>query len=916
MDGVTNRALPKVEISIKNTNFKTSTNALGTFQIKGEIPPGNQFLILKKTGFTIVRLPILLENAKEVNIPLIPLETDFTDERQQIATIALGDDDLNNEEDRGDYSISGLLAASKDIFLKAAAYDFSSTFFRPRGLDSRYGNVLINGIKMNKLYDGRPQWGDWGGLNDAQRNRTFTMGLDANDYTFGNLAGTTNINMRASQYQRGGKISYAAASRTYTGRIMATYNSGLGLNGWAYSISLGRRFGKSGYVEGTPYDANSLFIAVEKKIDSAHSLSFSAIYTPNRRGRGTALTQEVIDLKGNDYNPSWGYQDGEMRSSRVRGIKEPILMGNHFWKLSDNIEINTNIAYQFGTIANSRLDNGGTRLVLSSDGQESYLGGARNPLPNYYQNLSSYFLRDKNPSAAGYQLAYTAEQAFLNDGQLDWDALYAANQLSSAQGGNSVYALQEDVVRENRLSGNILLRTKINANINTQSGLKFIRSKSQNFARIRDLLGGTGFLDIDSFAENDISFPGNKAQSNLRNRNRIVGEDDHYKYDYDLDASIISVFGQAQFRYDHWDGFLSGKLGSTSYQRTGNYENGYFPGNRSFGESRRPHFLEYGFKGGLTYKFTGRHVFDFHAGYIAEAPTLRNTFPNARQNNNVTTDISTEKIGSLDASYIYRSPKLKGRLTGYFMQFKQGSDVSFFFTQSMQGIDDGYAFVQEIMTGVNRRNFGLELGVESQIMPTLKLKAAVAIGQNMYINNPNLYYTSDDIDGEVRFGDGMARLQNLHVSGGPERAYQIGFEYSDPDYWCIGATVNYFKNAYLGVSNLRRSAAFAMDGDGQPLNAYDPAFAKVLLKQEKLGGYTLVNIIGGKSWRIGGKYVGFFLLLNNVLDQNYKTGGFESSRIGDYANLKTEKERDRPLFGNRYFLGYGATFYANVYFRF
>ena len=509
-DAVTNEDIPDVNVIVKGTVFNARTDAYGVFIIKGEIPHGNQMLLIKKEGFKDLTLPILLENHKKVHIPLIPLETDFTDELQQIATVTLSNDDLDGEEDRGDYGISGLLAASKDVFLKAAAYDFSSTFFRPRGLDSRYGKVLINGIEMNKLYAGRPQWGNWGGLNDAQRNRSFSMGLAANDDTFGSLAGTTNIAMRASSYQHGGRISYAAANRTYTGRVMATYSTGVGLDGWAYSVSLGRRFGKSGYTQGTPYNANSLFFAMEKKIDSAHSVNFSTIYTPNLRGRGTALTQEVIDLKGNNYNPYWGYQDGQMRSSRLREIKEPILMLNHFWKLAKNIELNTNIGYQFGNIANTRIDNGGTRLVVSF-GQESYLGGARNPLPNYYQNLPSYFLRDKNPSSAQYQLAYTAEQAFLENGQLDWGSLYGANQRSAAQGGNSVYAFQEDVVQENRLSANSLLRAKITSNINMRGALRFVRSKSQNFARIRDLLGGTGFLDIDSFAEDDPTIPGNNS---------------------------------------------------------------------------------------------------------------------------------------------------------------------------------------------------------------------------------------------------------------------------------------------------------------------------------------------------------------------------------------------------------------------
>ena len=40
-----------------------------------------------------------------------------------------------------------------DIFYRTAAYEFSSSFFKVRGLDSDNAIVHINGIKMNKLYN-------------------------------------------------------------------------------------------------------------------------------------------------------------------------------------------------------------------------------------------------------------------------------------------------------------------------------------------------------------------------------------------------------------------------------------------------------------------------------------------------------------------------------------------------------------------------------------------------------------------------------------------------------------------------------------------------------------------------------------------------------------------------------------------
>ncbi len=193
----------------------------------------------------------------------------------EIGVISLSEEELDQDEGTS-FNVSGLLSASKDAFLNAAAYDFSSTFFRPRGMDNANGKVLINGIEMNKQYNGRPQWAGWGGLNDVQRNRQFSRGLKANDYAFGDVAGTTNIIMRASQYRKGGRVSYAAANRSYRGRIMASYSSGVSKKGWAYSVLLARRFGEEGYQEATVYDANSFFGSAEKRINNQHSLNFTA----------------------------------------------------------------------------------------------------------------------------------------------------------------------------------------------------------------------------------------------------------------------------------------------------------------------------------------------------------------------------------------------------------------------------------------------------------------------------------------------------------------------------------------------------------------------------------------------------------------------------------------------------------------
>ncbi|MBR9846983.1 MAG: TonB-dependent receptor [Algicola sp.] len=921
LDGTTGEPIPDVTITIEGTSIMTYTDANGEFQFETIVPLGEQVLKVEKVDYVTKRYPIVVNEGQTVDISGMTLDYDSSD-KKDLFIISISDDNLNSEDDGLTDNVSGLLQSSRDVFLNAAAFDFSATFFRPRGLDNANGKVLINGVEMNKQFNGRPQWANWGGINDVQRNQEFTMGMSANDYTFGDLAGTNNIIMRGSKYREGGRVSYASANRSYTGRIMASYNSGLLEGGWAFSVLASRRYGDEGYVQGTLYDSNSFVASVEKQINENHSINFTSIYAQNRRGRSTAITEEVYNLKGNDYNPFWGEQNGEIRNSRTRDIVEPILMLNHFWDITSKVKLNTNVAYQFGKIGNTRIDNGGTRLV-SFNGGSAYVGGARNPDPAYYQNLPSYHLRFDNPTAYNYEQAYLAEQNFRNDGQLDWNALYLGNAVVKAQGGNSIYAIQEDRNDDTQLTVNTILDAQLSERIRLNASLSYRKLNSENFAELKDLLGGTGFLDVDFFAEetDPDSTIGLEAiaQSDINNPNRIVQEGQRYKYNYEIDSDVITGFAQAQFKYSKVDFYVGANISQTTYQRNGLYENGNFPGSESFGKSEKLDFSNYGVKAGATYKVTGRHLIDVNASYFTKAPTIRNSFSNARQNNNIVTGLESEQIQSVDVSYIFRSPIVKARLTGFYSGFENGTDIGFYFTEDLAGLglDTGDAFVQEVMTNIEKRHIGAELGIEAQVTPTIKLKAAASVGQYTFSNNPNLYLTSDDFDGELTFGDGTTNLEDLHVAGGPERAYQIGFEYRDPDYWNIGVTSNFFSNAYVDASGLRRSSNFTSSFDGQPLTSYDENIARDLLQQEQFDSYMLVNIVGGKSWKINDYFIGFFATINNVFNEDYRTGGFEQSRLATYDRVLEDKSRDNgEVFGSRYFFGYGTTYYLNVYLRF
>lgn len=83
---------------------------------------------------------------------------------------------------------------------------------------------------------------------------------------------------------------------------MATYNSGLQKNKIAYTVSASKRWAREGYIEGTLYDAYSAYLGAEYQINDKNSLQFTGILASNRRGRSSAITEEVFELVGNEYN--------------------------------------------------------------------------------------------------------------------------------------------------------------------------------------------------------------------------------------------------------------------------------------------------------------------------------------------------------------------------------------------------------------------------------------------------------------------------------------------------------------------------------------------------------------------------------------------------------------------------------------
>jgi hypothetical protein len=892
IDAKTQEPLPGISAVLQSSGRTVQTNADGFF-VMAPLPEGEQMLAVNGIGYLSQNFSLAIAAGRALDLGIIILEEDISSE-QQLGLITLTDNDLS-DGNSGSETTSGLLQASRDVFQQAAAFNWGQARFKVRGLDSEYGTTLINGITMNRVYDGRPQWANWGGLNDATRNQEFTSGTSPSDYTFGSLLGTQAITARASVFRRGTRLSFAGTNTSYDYRAMATYASGLNKDGFAYAVSLSRRGANEAYFNGTDYGGNSLFLSFEKRLNDRHSLNFTGIYAQSSRGRNSPNTREVTNIAGYRYNSYWGWDNGEKKNSREKDVEEPILMLNHYWKIDAKTTLNTNAAYQFGKIGNSRLD-------------YQY---APNPDPAFYSSMPGYFDNE----------AEAATAPFLTRRQLDWNAMRTAN-----ANGASKYVLYEDRTDDRTFTANSLLYTKLSSAIAFNAGVAYKRLKSHNYQNLLDLLGGSFFNDIDPFYTDDY------AQADLNHPGRKVGNGDSYGYNYNLFTNVFDAFTQFRFTYSKVDFYLSQSFSRSGYQREGLYRNGLYPGN-SFGESQRKSFENFGFKGGLTYKFSGRHLFIFNALRMSKAPSLRNTFANARLNNTVMDGITSETISNLDAGYIIRMPKLKARITGFYSTIQNASETSSFYGEGIFEGEDADAFVAENVTGINKQMMGVELGFEYPVTQTLKVMASAGFGQYTYSNNPHVTLNNDALavinshdDGTTIIGSpltsvdfGPAYLKNYRLPGMPQQAISLGLEYRDPDYWWIGANANYLAGNYMDISALLRTRHFFEDPDS-PGNVFEDItaeHARQLLKQEKFDAIYLANLTGGKSWKVSkGTYLGLFASINNVFDTRYKTGGFEQSRNTNYRELDNDMAGGTPSFGPKYYYGYGRNYFVNVYLNF
>ena len=878
------------ELSINGDAYTSDPS--GKFEIENIYKTPNLTILIKRKDYKDYELQFPNDNSKDMELGILFLQSTALSFNQDSEILSADDLEIFDDQD----AVSSLLSAAWDPFSSQANFNFRVTRFTPRGLGTDHQKIYLNGLQFNNLENGRYFWSLWGGLNDVLRNQYNEQGLNSSDFGVGGFAGLGNIDLRATNMREGTRFSTNVSNRSYQYRTMLTHSSGPQQNGWAYTLSASRRWGSSGFIDGTYYDGYSYFVSVDKVLNSRHTLNATILAAPTVRGRSTASTQFVYDLVGdNFYNPNWGYQNGKVRNSREYRTHQPVATLRHDFKLNDNTKISSAVGFQTGKFGSTRL---------------GWLDAA-DPRPDYYGNLPY----DNREILSEADLASLTAQFQNGDVQLDWDEFYAINRARQypvlGEDGEfrdeniSAYIVEEQRFDNDKIVLNSNLVHTINDKYSFQSGIGLQYDRVHNYKIIDDLLGGSNFLDIDGFALRD-SGDNSFIQNNIDEPNRLLDEGDVFGYDFTIHDQNINTWANFNISLPKVDFTISSRIDYSRFWRVSEIANGKFPED-SRGKSEVADFVHGTLKFSTTYKINGRNYIYGNIGYITRAPFSRNSFESPRTRDFLVAGLETEKIYGGELGYILRHPKLSARVTGYYFNSQDAiNSTAFFFVNTDNTVA---SFVNLITKNIDKVNYGVEIGLDYKLTSTINLRFASNIGEYYFDSRPELLLTVDNsatnISDELQ---GISYLQNFNQRGTPKVASSFSIEYRSPKYWSISLTASYFRDIFIDANAVRRTPLLSTAVDDltsskgfEELSSED--LIADLVAQEKLDPVFTLDLFARKSFRIKGKYtLSLTASVSNLLDdRDLRTSGFEQLRF-DYENL------DPNRWATRYFYSFGRNF--------
>ena len=610
-----NQSLPGASILEKGTMNGTETDFDGKFSLNTTSNSG--ILVVSFIGYKTVEVSfsstksnvgaIQLEEGGSTLDEIIITSTSFAiDRKTPVAVSTIKAADI--ERKLGTQEFPEVLKSTPGVYATKSGGGFGDGRINLRGFNSENVAVMINGVPVNDMENGRVYWSNWAGLSDVTSAMQVQRGLGAAKVAVPSIGGTINILSKTSDVNKGGNVVASTGNNGYQ-KYGFTLSTGLMENGLAATVSFAKISGE-GYIEGTQFEGTNYFINFSKEINKNHKLSFTSFGAPQRHGQrqnmSTVSTYRNAEA-GNQFNPDWGYKDGQVTHIEDNFYHKSQTSLNHYWTINDNTSLSTAAYVSYGT------GGGGGTAGTNRDLFGVRLGGADQPV--------------------------------------DLDNIVEINRANGALGSEAILrASRNDHEWYGLLS---TFKTNLTDELTFIGGLDVRTYTGKHFREVTDLLGGDYYFDNE----------------NVNNPNAALVVGDKMGYNNDGEVGWLGFFGQLEYGTENFDAFVSSSIQKTSYQRIEYflYDLSTEAG-RDLATSEKIKLDGYSIKGGANFRLDDVQNVFANIGYF-ERPAAFNAVFNGFNNTKINRDAENEKVFSLELGYGVRAEKFAANVNVYRTQW-------------------------------------------------------------------------------------------------------------------------------------------------------------------------------------------------------------------------------------------------------
>jgi outer membrane receptor protein involved in Fe transport len=507
----TNQPLPGASVILKGATSGASTDFDGNFTFETSASKGSILVSFvgyetktltfsSNTNFGTIALKPSAESLEEIVITA----TSFAIERKTpVAVSTIKATVIENK--LGSQEFPEILKSTPGVYATKSGGGFGDGRLNLRGFNSENVAVMINGVPVNDMENGRVYWSNWAGLADVTSAMQVQRGLGASKVAVPSIGGTVNILSKTTDIEKGGNVSTAVGNDGYQ-KYGVTVSTGLLDNGFAATVSASKTKGE-GYVDGTEFEGYNYFVNISKNLGDNHKLSITSFGAPQKHGqrqnRSTIERYRTAE-SGIKFNPDWGIKNGQVVHVEDNFYHKSQTSLNHYWTISDKSDLSTAVYASWGS-------GGGGGTAGQTDLFQNRIGGDDQPI-----DLDNIVELNRANGSLG-SLAY----------------------LRASRNDHSWYGMLST------------FKTSLNDNLDFIAGIDLRTYTGKHFSEVTDLLGGEYAFD-----NNDVNNP-----------NRALKVGDKRDYWNDGEVGWQGLFTQLEYNKEKLSTFISAAISNTSYRR-------------------------------------------------------------------------------------------------------------------------------------------------------------------------------------------------------------------------------------------------------------------------------------------------------------------------------------------------------------